>query len=148
MPHRGNRCKFARAMAFDEILAARVREAMLDRGELAERKMFGGLALMLNGHLCCGVIGVDLMLRVGPAAYPSALARPHARAMDFTGRPLTGYVYVAPAGLRTRRALDAWVERAAAFVLSLPAPSARKKRKPKPRRHQVPRGFSRFRGAT
>jgi TfoX/Sxy family transcriptional regulator of competence genes len=118
-------------MAFDEILPARVREALTGRGRLTERKMFGGVAFMLNGYMCCGLVGEDLMLRVGPEGYRAALARPHARPMDFTGRPFTGYVYVAPDGLRTTRALHAWVARSSAYVLSLPAHQPRKRRTPR-----------------
>jgi TfoX/Sxy family transcriptional regulator of competence genes len=119
-------------MAFDEILAARVREALTGRGRLTERKMFGGVCFMLEGHMCCGLSGPELMVRVGPEGYATAMARPHARAMDFTGRPLTGFVYVAAEGLRTSRMLDWWIERASAFVLSLPAHRPRKKTKPRP----------------
>jgi TfoX/Sxy family transcriptional regulator of competence genes len=97
-------------IAFDDILAARVREVLTGRARLTERKMFGGVAFLLDGHMCCGLAGDDLMLRVGPERYEEALSRPHARPMDFTGRPFTGYVYVAPAGLRTTRALRAWVD--------------------------------------
>jgi TfoX/Sxy family transcriptional regulator of competence genes len=116
-------------MAFDEILAARLRDALTGRARLTERKMFGGIAFMLDGHMCGGLVGEDLMVRVGPEGYPAALRRPHARPMDFTGRPFTGYVYVAPAELRTTRALRAWVERSAAYVLSLPAHRPRKRAK-------------------
>ena len=118
-------------MAFDEILAARVRDALTGRARLTERKMFGGIAFMLNGHMSCGLVGDDLMVRVGPEGYEDALCRPHARPMDFTGRPFTGYVYVAPAGLRTTRALRAWVERAADYVLALPPHRPRKRAKPR-----------------
>lgn len=117
-------------MAFDEILAARVREALTGRARLTERKMFGGIAFMLDGHMCCGLVGAELMVRVGPEGYEDALSRPNARPMDFTGRPFTGYVYVAPTGLRTTRALQAWVDRSAAYVLSLPAHRPRKRAKP------------------
>ncbi len=117
-------------MAYDETVANRVREALSKHGDFAERRMFGGLAFMVRGHMCCGLVGNEIMVRVGPEGYANALAAPHARAMDFTGRPLTGLVYVSPAGFRTKRALDAWVERGLAFVLSLPEREP-KKRPPK-----------------
>jgi TfoX/Sxy family transcriptional regulator of competence genes len=114
-------------MAYDEVLANRVRQALSRDGDFDERRMFGGLAFMVGGHMCCGVVGSELMVRVGPDAYARALAAPHARPMDFTGRPLTGMVYVAPPGFRSERALAAWVGRGRRFVGSLP------RRRPKPR---------------
>ena len=97
-------------MAYEEKVARRVRAALASAGapEVAVRKMFGGLALMVNGHMCVGVVGEKLMLRVGPAAHADALAQPHAREMDFTGKPLRGFVYVAPPGFASEDDLDAW----------------------------------------
>jgi len=108
-------------MASDEKLAERVRVALKGRRGIAEKKMFGGVAFLSRGNMLCGVVGSDLVVRVGPDAYEEALARPHAREMDFTGRPMKGMVYVAPAGVRTARQLDAWLERGLAFARSLPA---------------------------
>lgn len=107
-------------MAYSEDLAARVRTVVAEQDEVVERKMFGGLAFMVNGHMCCGVIGDELMLRVGAEAYPETLALEHAREMDFTGRPLTGMVYVAAPGIAPDPELRAWVDRGLRFVLSLP----------------------------
>ena len=70
--------------------------------------------------MCCGVVGSDLMVRVGPDGYDDALRRAHTREMDFTGRPMRGMVYVAADGVRPTRDLRAWVERGAGFVESLP----------------------------
>lgn len=106
-------------MAYDEDLAERIRELLGGDADVTERKMFGGLAFMLDGYMCCGVVGSDLMLRLGIDGADGALARPHVRPMDFTGKPLAGTVYVAPAGLRGV-ALRRWVERASAFVRTLP----------------------------
>jgi hypothetical protein len=108
-------------MAFDEGLAHRLREALADQPGLVERKMFGGLAFMLGGNMCCGVVGETLMVRVGPKAYESALERPHARPMDFTGKPLKGMVYVDPEGFEADEDLARWVETGVAFARSLPA---------------------------
>jgi TfoX/Sxy family transcriptional regulator of competence genes len=108
-------------MAYDENLARRLRAALADQEGLDERKMFGGLALMLRGNMCCGVIRDELMLRVGPARYEATLARPHARMMDFTGRPMKGMVMVSPAGFVTEQQLAEWVALAVAFAGSLPA---------------------------
>jgi TfoX/Sxy family transcriptional regulator of competence genes len=108
-------------MPFDEILATRIRALVHDNPDVAEKKMFGGLAFLLRGHMCCGIVGSDLMVRIGAADYASALAEKHVRPMDFTGRPSKGMVYVAPAGLRTESSLRRWVERGVRFTQSLPA---------------------------
>lgn len=83
--------------------------------------MFGGLAFMVNGHMCCGIVGENLVVRVGAEAYERALSQPHARAMDFTGRPMKGFVYVGPSGYRTAADLRKWVRKGLRFVSSLPA---------------------------
>ena len=108
-------------MAYDEGLAQRIRKLLEDRDEVVERRMFGGLAFLWRGNLCVGVVKEALMVRVGPAAHDEALSRPHARPMDFTGRPMKGLVYVAAPGLESDRALRAWLERGVWFAASLPA---------------------------
>ena len=111
-------------MSYDEKLAQRLRKILATRSDVTER-MFGGLAFMLRGRMFCGVIKDDLVVRVGPDQYEAALQQPHARPMDFTGRPLTGYVYVAPAGYQSKSALEKWVQRGAAFVSKTPAAKSR-----------------------
>jgi hypothetical protein len=108
-------------MAFDEGLATRVRETLGDEPGLVEKKMFGGLAFMIDGNLALGIIGDDLMARVGPDAYESALQRAHARLFDMTGRPMTGWVLVEAAGLEDDAAYEEWVRDGMAFARSLPA---------------------------
>ncbi|MCJ7437805.1 MAG: TfoX/Sxy family protein [Acidimicrobiia bacterium] len=108
-------------MAYDEALAERVRGVLGDDPRLHEQKMFGGLAFMVAGNMCVGVVGDDLMVRVGPDAYPGALELSHAREMDFTGRPMRGFVFVEVAGTAGRADLEAWVDRGLAFAESLPA---------------------------
>ena len=108
-------------MAFDEAVAERVRKALAGATDVVEKRMFGGIAFMVRGNMCCGVIGDRLMLRVGPKGYETALSRPHASAMDFTGRPMKGMVYVEPAGFASPRDLKTWIGRAMEFTLSLPA---------------------------
>jgi TfoX/Sxy family transcriptional regulator of competence genes len=115
-------------MAFDEHVARRVRSALSGRSALEERRMFGGLAFLLGGHMTAGVVGEELMLRVGPQAYDEVLRRPHVREMDFTGKPLRGLVYVEPAGFRSDADLRTWLERAATFTATLP-PKAPKRRR-------------------
>jgi TfoX/Sxy family transcriptional regulator of competence genes len=107
-------------MAFDEGLAQRIREALEDRSGVTEKKMFGGLAFMLGGNMCVGVVGHELMVRVGPDAYEDALAQKHARKMDFTKRPMKGFVYVATDGIESDRDLEDWIGRAVEFAESLP----------------------------
>src|SRR4026209_231485 len=101
-------------MAFSEALAQRVREALGKRKGISERKMFGGLAFLLNGNMCCGVMGDLLMLRLGESGATEALAEPHVRPMDFTGRPMKNMVYVDPPGLASEEALRKWVRQAGA----------------------------------
>ncbi len=108
-------------MAYDEKLASRIRAALAHREGMTERKMFGGIAFMLNGNMCCGVVGDELMARVGADGHQDALALPHARPMDFTGRAMKGFIYVGAQGLQDEADLAAWIERGAAYALSLPA---------------------------
>ena len=88
-------------MAYDEKLADRIRQALGPDDDIEERKMFGGLAFLRAGRMFVGIADDDLMVRVGPDRYEESLGKPHVRPMDFTGRPMTGYVYVAPAGRRS-----------------------------------------------
>jgi TfoX/Sxy family transcriptional regulator of competence genes len=111
-------------VAYDEQLAGRVRDVLSPDPDLGERKMFGGLAFMLRGHMCCGIVGDELMLRLGPDAAERALRKPHVRPMDFTGRPMRGMIYVAQAGLRGR-ALRTWLEKAQEHARSQPPKNAR-----------------------
>lgn len=118
-------------MAFDEGVAQRLRETYLHLDTLGpsqvaetrvvEKKMFGGLAFMVDGHMSCGVVKDELMVRVGPELYDEAINRPHARKMDFTGRSLKGFVYVGTEGFENDEDLRGWVELSLRFVLSLPA---------------------------
>lgn len=118
-------------MPYDEALADRIRRAVGPRRDVSEKKMFGGIAFLLDGSMFCGVAHGDLMVRVGPEAHQAALARPHARPMDFTGRPMTGYVFVGPDGVRTLRQVSAWVARGLAFVATLETkPRGRSRRRP------------------
>lgn len=129
-------------MAYDEALAARIRDALADRRDIAEKKMFGGLAFLINGKMFCGITGADLMVRVGSEAHQAALARPHVRLMDFTGRPMTGYVYVAKQGTATTRALLSWVTKGLAFTSALTSKSsalARRGGSRKPTKNAPPR---------
>jgi TfoX/Sxy family transcriptional regulator of competence genes len=106
-------------MAFDEPLAARIRAWLAGAPGLSERKMFGGIAFMVNGNMCAGVIREDLMARVGAPYYDAALQRPGARLMDFAGRPMKGMVYVGPEAVATEEDLASWLQPCLDFALSL-----------------------------
>ena len=108
-------------MAYDENLAERVREVLARRRGISEKKMFGGVAFLVNGNMACGIVGSDLMVRVGPEAYGEALRKMGARPMDFTGRPLKGMVYIGVRGYERAASLRAWVEQGLSFARSLPA---------------------------
>jgi TfoX/Sxy family transcriptional regulator of competence genes len=106
-------------MAYDEKLAERIRRALGPRADVIEKKMFGGIAFLLDGKMFVGIVKDDLMVRVGPERYDAALAEANVRPMDFTGKPMNGYVFVGPKGSRTEKAVKRWVEQGAAFVATL-----------------------------
>jgi TfoX/Sxy family transcriptional regulator of competence genes len=106
-------------VAFDEGLAQRVREQLDGVAPAREMQMFGGLAFLVAGNMCVGVIGEELIARVGPAAADGALARPGARPFDFTGRPMKGWVVVGTDGTDDDGSLAGWVADALAFVGTL-----------------------------
>lgn len=107
-------------MAYDEELVSRLRaafaRALAPTDEIEEKKMFGGLSEMVNGHMCIGVLGADLVIHLPPDEADACLKLPHVRPMDFTGKPMRGWLYVGPAASRTDGDLDAWVRRALDFV--------------------------------
>jgi TfoX/Sxy family transcriptional regulator of competence genes len=107
-------------MAFDQALADRIRDVLSARNGVSERKMFGGIAFMLDGKMAVGVIGEDLMVRLDPADAERALAEPHTRPMDFTGRPSKNMVYVDPSGTSSDADLASWVDAGADHAASLP----------------------------
>jgi TfoX/Sxy family transcriptional regulator of competence genes len=107
-------------VAFDETLAERVREALAGEPDVEERLMFGGIAFMASGHMACGVLGGDLVLRLGPDGSERALEQPHVRPMDFTGRRMRSMVVVGAEAVRGEDDLRRWVMAATAFVATLP----------------------------
>jgi TfoX/Sxy family transcriptional regulator of competence genes len=108
-------------MAFDEELAERVREVLAGAGATTtEKKMFGGLSFLIGGNMCCGVLGADLLARIGPDAAAGALAEPATRPFDMGRGPSKGWVVVAPDGIATDQDLSAWVDRALAYATTLP----------------------------
>ncbi len=107
-------------MAYDEGVAQRLREVMQEIPGVEEKKMFGGIAFMVNGNMCSGVVKDTLMLRVGAEQYHDLLERPYARKMDFTGKPMTGLIYVDPPGFESDEDLADWIGIALAYVKNLP----------------------------
>jgi TfoX/Sxy family transcriptional regulator of competence genes len=107
-------------VAYDEGLAQRVREEMEELPGYTEKKMFGGVGFMLHGNMATGVIGEDLIVRVGKEQYERALGEPQARPFDMTGRPMTGWVVITEAAYAPDENLRAWVQRGVDFARSLP----------------------------
>jgi TfoX/Sxy family transcriptional regulator of competence genes len=108
-------------MPYNEALAAELRCLLAGRGDVVEKRMFGGLTFMVSGHMCCGVAGETFVFRVGAARYEAALAAPLARPCDFTRRPLVGMVMVATEARRAPAVLKTFVEWSLGYILSLPA---------------------------
>ena len=119
------------AMSYDEGLAERIRTAMasvVDR-PVAEKKMFGGIAFMLDDKMCVGVVKEDLMVRVGPLRHESALKERGARVMDFNHRPAVGFLFVGPEGYESEKDLTKWLGWSIEYVDSVPARPAKAKKK-------------------
>lgn len=108
-------------MGYDEGLAERIRGALDGQASVGERRMFGGIAFLVRGHMAVGIVQDKLMVRVGPDSYERMLRERHVRRMDFTGRPMKGFVYVVPAGYESDADLARWVGRGVEHVASLPA---------------------------
>ena len=111
-------------MAFDERLAERVRAALAKKRGVSERKMMGGICFMLDGNMCCGIIGKALIVRVGKDATAQALAKPHVRPLEFAGRRTGGFVVVEPAGFS--RSFAKWMQAGIDVAASLPKKPAKK----------------------
>jgi len=102
-------------MAFNEQLNDRIREAIADYPNVEEKYMFGGSCFMLNGKMCVGVVKNEMMCRIDPDVYEEALQRKGCREMDFTGKPMKGYVYVNADGLKSKKDFDYWINLCVAF---------------------------------
>lgn len=107
-------------MAFSAALADRVRTAVSRYRGISEKKMFGGLGFLLRGNLLVGIWKQSLVVRLGPDAAEQALAQPHVRPFDVTGKPMRGWVIVEPDGLERDAQLSDWVALAESFVSTLP----------------------------
>jgi len=113
-------------MSYDESLASRVREILSSVAGFSEKKMFGGLCFLIHGNMCCGVLQDELVLRLDPKRAQALLSGPHTRPMDFTGRPMKGFVFVEAGGLATDRQLRDRVSMAREFAQSLPRKTGNK----------------------
>jgi len=107
-------------MAFDDQLAGRIRKQLRKHKGLSEKNMFGGVAFLLNGNMCCGIHKRDLIVRLGVDQAKAALAKPHTRVFDLTGQVFKGWITIKPAGLGDDKGLAQWVRAAAEFASSLP----------------------------
>lgn len=116
-------------MAYDETLSARVREVLGRLQKVEEKLMFGGVCYMLNGKMCVGVVGNELMCRIGPHVYDEALERTGCREMVFTGKPMKGYVFVDESGFKNRRDFSYWMDLCVAFNKEAKASKKKKAKK-------------------
>lgn len=107
-------------MAFNEVLAERIRQGLARRKQVEEKRMFGGVGFLLNGNLLVGVWKDSLCVRLGPDQAKEALREPHVKEFDITGRPMKGWVLVAQEGVQDDDQLSAWIKRAVKFVAKLP----------------------------
>ena len=124
-PHRFIEDQNRRKMPYDENLANRVRRLLARCSDIEERAMFGGLAFMAHGHMCCGLVQGKLIVRVNPDTYDQLLGEAGAQSMDFTGKPMRGFLYVTTAGISTPSALRTWAKRALDFAEGRPPKTSR-----------------------
>jgi len=96
-------------MAFNEKLADRIRESLADLAKVEEKRMFGGLCFMVNEKMCIGVVKDEMMCRIDPSLDEIVLEKNGCRPMDFTGRPMKGYVFISEEGMKTKKLFDYWV---------------------------------------
>jgi TfoX/Sxy family transcriptional regulator of competence genes len=115
-------------MAYNETLAQRVREALVTQPKVEEKKMMGGLTFMVNGKMCVGIVRDDLMARIDPEVYETALSKKGCREMDFTGKPMKGFVFISPEGTKRKEDLDYWIALALDFNKRAKASKKRKKK--------------------
>lgn len=117
-------------MAYDEGLAQRMREVLQGSPLVTEKKMFGGVAFLRDGLMFVGVVGDELMARVGANYHDTALAQPGVRVMDFTGKPMRGYVFVSADAIEADKKLAFWLQHCLAFVQTLPPKKPKTAKKP------------------
>ncbi len=96
-------------MAFDEKLVDRIRESLVDIKQVEEKNMFGGVCFMVNGKMCIGVVKDEMMCRINPKMDEIVLEKVGCRQMDFTGKPMKGYVFISEEGMKKQKDFDYWV---------------------------------------
>lgn len=107
-------------MPYNQDLAQRIRNELIQIPGLQEKKMFGGVGFLIQGNMACGVHGEDLIVRVGPQHSQAALSQPHTRPFDMTGKPMSGWIVVAPEGFESENNLRDWIWQGVGFAKSLP----------------------------
>jgi hypothetical protein len=120
LPNPGIKNKKEQPMAYDEKLAFRMRNLLLQTPGFVEKKMFGGVGFMIQGNMACGVHGDKVIVRLNPDGYEEALAKPFIAPFDLTGKPMRGWITVAPNGVEDDKDLGDWVQRGVSFAQSLP----------------------------
>ncbi len=113
-------------MAYDEQLAGRIRERLADLENIEEKAMMGGLTFMYNDKMCVGIIKDELMCRIDPEMHDEVIEKPGCRTMDFTAKPMKGYILVDETGRKRRQEFDYWIDLALAYN---PKAKASKKKK-------------------
>ena len=113
-------------MAYDEKLAQRVGDILANKQDVQAKKMFGGVCYLIQGNMACGILNDEVIVRVGKEAYEHSLKLNHTRKFDITGRAMTGWVMVAPAGHQTQKDLSAWIQKGIDFVSTLPPKDSKK----------------------
>ena len=107
-------------MSYDENLAQRIRKLLAGQPGRTEKRMFGGVSFMLQGNMACGVLKEEMIVRIDPEEHDVAVAKPHVRTFDFSGRPMKGWIMVAPGAHASEEGLQAWVQQGVRYALSLP----------------------------
>lgn len=97
-------------MAYNAKLADRIREALIGTRRVNEKEMMGGLTFMVNDKMCVGIIKDEMMCRIDPEVQEGALEKPGCRIMDFTGRPMKGYIMIDDTGMKTSKQFDYWIQ--------------------------------------
>ena len=116
-------------MAYDEKLADRIRDSLFDKKGIVEKKMFGGIAFMLKDKMFIGIVKDELMVRVLLEREEEALSKQHARPMDFTGKPMRGFVFVSTDGIKSKKSLDVWIDLGIEYALKSPPKKKKMKKK-------------------
>ncbi len=115
-------------MAYDERLADRIREILVDQPDIEEKQMMGGVAFMVNNKMCVGVIKDEMMARIDPDVYEEALEKHGCHPMDFTGKPMKGWVFISPEGIDKVKDLHYWIGLALDFNMKAKPSKKRKSR--------------------